>query len=154
MGRRLVAVDPGVKLAGVAIFDDTQLMAAYLVRGEHVFDTVQLVRTSLLGKWRSNIELAIEKPQVYVQSKQKGDPNDLIDLAIMVGALAYQFPSKTLYYPRQWKGQVPKDIMVARVKTKLSADEMKRVGLPRAQSLHHNIWDAVGIGLHHRRRMP
>ena len=153
MGEVIVSVDPGAKLAGVAIFND-ELVTAYLVKGNNALDTARSVWGSLAIYNAAGLHLVIEKPQVYVQSKQKGDANDLITLAIMVGALASHFDfDVTLYLPRQWKGQVPKDIMIERIKTKLSKDELSRIELPRVQSLHHNIWDSVGIGLHHQKRL-
>jgi hypothetical protein len=52
-----------------------------------------------------------------------------------------------LVQPRQWKGTVDKDVMIERIKTSLDLSEMKNVCLPKAKGLHHNVWDAIGIGL-------
>jgi hypothetical protein len=81
---------------------------------------------------------------------------DLISLAIFVGSAATRLLSLGLqpvfYEPSAWKGSVPKDVMIERIKRRLSPEEHARVDLPRAKSLHHNIWDAVGIGLYHLKR--
>jgi hypothetical protein len=95
----------------------------------------------------------IECPQVYVHSRAKGDPNDLIRLALMAGVIVGAIGQKNVveYRPAEWKGQVPKDVMTERIKRSLNKGEQSRVVLPRAMSLAHNVWDAVGIGLHHLR---
>jgi hypothetical protein len=101
--------------------------------------------------------VVIERPQVYVHSRAKGDPNDLITLALVAGAIAGGMrTSRTKllvveYRPAEWKGQVPKHVMEKRVKRSLAEHEHERVQLPSAGALAHNVWDAIGIGLHHLR---
>ena len=105
-------------------------------------------------------DLAIELPQVYRSShqavdKHKVNPNDLIDLAAVVGAVTASFRRPTrVYLPAEWKGQVPKEIVHERARARLSADELAVIerGAPRA-SLAHNMWDAVSIFLKHSGRM-
>ena len=55
------------------------------------------------------------------------------------------------YYPSQWKGSVPKPIMIERIKVKLTLPEIKRIQLPKTRSKQFDVWDAIGIGLHHLR---
>lgn len=50
--------------------------------------------------------------------------------------------------PVQWKGQVPKGIMVDRVKSKLDPSEANQVA---GRSSH--VYDSIGIGLWLRRRL-
>jgi len=98
--------------------------------------------------------LAIELPQVYSRHHQTAakagtDPNDLIQLAAVVGALCNAFESvdtQIVYLPAEWKGQVPKDIMHRRAAERLNAEEA--ACLPSlAKSKIHNVLDAVSIGL-------
>jgi hypothetical protein len=106
------------------------------------------------GGFRAD-RLAIELPQVYVRSRSKGDPNDLISLARLVGAFEYFFDGRfgsTIYKPAQWKGQTPKDVTEARAKKRLTEAEITRIVLPPAKSLRHNVWDGIGLGLHHLNR--
>ena len=149
----IISLDPGVKKAGVAVFHDKKLTEAWLAHGKNWQDTAQNVKSHFIACYSA--ELVMEKPQVYVQSKLKGDPDDLIGLALMAGCVAGMLSagvkSVYLYFPRQWKGQVPKNIMTARTKEKLSDEERSRVDLP-AKYLQHNVWDAVGIGLYHLKR--
>lgn len=96
------------------------------------------------------ITVVIERPQVYVAAKLKGDPNDLISIAGVVGAIGtlyWQDGSKIVtYLPREWKGTVPKAVTELRVDKRLSDDEKKRVEWP-AKSLSHNVYDAIALGL-------
>ena len=148
-----ISVDPGKKEAGIAVWEDGELACAFLARGEDWDLTAFQAYATLLQRFPEQVihgcELIIERPQIYQQKHLKGDPNDLVLLAYMAGAFAGYIGSfkPVLYYPREWKKQVPKKIMVERIKSKLSKDEHRRVELPRAKSLHHNIWDAIGVGL-------
>jgi len=156
----LIAIDPGVKCAGVAVFDSCgELAAAWLAKGGSWTETATAVRNELVTRYMppllAKAEIAIEVPQIYTQAKLKGDPNDLVDLALMagcfVGLMAGPQTRVTGYRPRQWKGQVPKNVMTKRIQGKLSPDEHERVELPTAKELQHNVWDGIGIGLHHER---
>lgn len=167
----IVSIDPGVHECGVAVWFGCELHRALLVRegapGQPSWvPVVDAVADALLSY---NVkEIVIERPQVYERSRSKGDPNDLIALALVAGAVVgavreYQAmsmcrivgytPCRVIEYrPADWKGQVPKDVMVRRIKRSLAKTELERVELPKAKSLAHNVWDAVGIGLHHLRK--
>ncbi len=101
-------------------------------------------------------ELVIELPQVYTRSLSKGDPNDLITLALTVGAISALCGSigahTVLYRPSEWKGQVSKNVTEARARKRLTEVELKRIELPKAAKLKTDVWDAIGIGLHFLRR--
>ena len=153
----LVAIDPGVKAAGVALFEDGELASAWLSRGKTWTETARAVRLAVENRLPLEIirdcHAAIEKPQVYRTEFLKGDPNDLIDVALMAGAAVSGFDPKHVksYLPKEWKGQVPKAVMTKRIKGWLSKEEHERVELPKAGTLRHNVWDAVGIGVQHLR---
>ena len=141
----LVAVDPGVHACGVAVFRDTKLeRAAYVESGGGPLQLRDAVK-----HWLALTEparLVVEKPQVYQARLQKGDPNDLIDLAVVVGTMLTILPDSETVLPARWKGQVPKEIMNVRVMSKLAPAEEARVSWPKAR-LRHNVIDAIGIGL-------
>ena len=160
----LVSVDPGLNGCGVAVWlDNTLSWAGYIKNpGALPTDMVRQVEP-VMGKlpWslklgtENPVDLAIELPQVYTVSKSKGDPNDLINLAVVVGAFLERWSTRGrqhVYSPGRWKGQVPKLIMVERIQKRLRPDETASVDLP-AKSLAHNVWDAVGIGLYHLDRL-
>jgi len=97
--------------------------------------------------------MVIELPQVYVASRSKGDPNDLIALASVVGALTHWFRGMTFVYsPRAWKGTVDKKVMTERILKHLSEEERGRIQ-KAPKSLLHNSIDACGLGLHHLKRL-
>ena len=156
----IISIDPGVRTAGFALWDGAYLHRAGLLRSDRITiepPWVTLYEESFrLTQFSPFTEIVIERPQVYVR-RGKGDPNDLIALALaaglIVGTLLVEHPRAkvTEYLPATWKGQVPKKIMVERIKKGLTEGEHKRVNLPTAASLAHNVWDAVGIGLYHLR---
>jgi hypothetical protein len=102
--------------------------------------------------------LVIECPQVYPRSKKRVDPNRLIVLARRVGraedrAELLRIPVE-LVFPRAWKGTVDGDVMIERIRSRLSAAELALVdgalgpkGKPVAKGKLHNVIDAVGLGL-------
>jgi hypothetical protein len=88
----------------------------------------------------------VERPQVYTVGK--GDPNDLVPLAGIGAAFASRFDRFKWYLPKEWKGQLPKGIAFEkRILDRLDTLEIAEI-IP-AGSLTHNIYDAIGIGLHH-----
>jgi hypothetical protein len=155
----LLAVDPGVRGCGVAVFDGCELAFAAYIRnpvkkgggatawlgmGWEVFERLTALDLNVT-------EYVIEVPQIYRMSK--GDPNDLIDLAgvgAWVGALSRA--SKAFSYkPREWKGTVKADVFTERIRTWLTPDEVASIE-PCAKSLEHNVIDAVGLGIVHLRK--
>jgi hypothetical protein len=155
----LISIDPGVKMAGVAAWSNQTLKGAWLVRGrgwrDTAFEVYKHLQCNFLDPVLAELEIAIERPQIYVQARLKGNPNDLVTLALMAGATCAILGRQTQvteYLPREWKGQVPKETMTERIQSKLSVAEAKTIDLP-AKSYQHNVWDAAGIGLHHLRRL-
>lgn len=105
------------------------------------------------GKHKWPDRMVIELPQVYIASRSKGDPNDLIALAGVVGAFAHWFAGMTTTCsPHSWKGTVPKAIMNARILKHLSPEEQSKIE-KAPKSLLHNTLDSVGIGLAHLNRL-
>jgi len=133
---RIVAFDPG-GCTGWALFEGAELAEA---------GTGTRVGDCDLG---GAIIAIIEKPLIY-PIDSKGDPNDLITLAIRAGeiggwtrCLGIEVQYVT---PRQWKGTTPKDISHRRILGRLSNVEKQRLPkLPKSKA--HNMLDAVGIGL-------
>lgn len=103
--------------------------------------------------------VVIERPQIYRGRASKGDPNDLITLAILVGRYTEAFSERIVEHilPHDWKGSVDADVLCRRVVASLSNEErtlLFRVLEPLARKpcsqdvsagLRHNVIDAVGI---------
>ncbi len=138
----MICIDPGVKACGVAFFDDDGRLTM-----------AQYVQKVDLGLVLSNAgrALIIEMPRYY-PGRQKGDVNDLLDLAAVVGYCErICHPYSKRVYPAAWKGQVPKPVMSKRILSCLSPDELANI--QTAGSKTHNIVDAIGIGLWHFNRL-
>ncbi len=136
----LTAIDPGVKRCGVAMFEDGRLIVA-----RHL-DTESAVN-DLWGD-----RLIIEMPRVYGGRSSRGDTNDLLDLAMVVGRFQREAQScgmdTRLVTPAQWKGQTPKDVMQRRTEAQLTEQELavvREAKLPKSRA--HNMWDAIALGL-------
>lgn len=160
----LVAVDPSINRSGFAIFRDGMLIqAGYLTtpNSGHVLDRAARMAQTILfvvGEYvaPSESELVFEWPKIYdarVRGKTKGqDPNDVLPLAAVGGALVPAFRSSRIVVPREWKGQVPKPkskkapyAITDRVRARLEPGEITVVAsLPGSE---WDAWDAIGIGL-------
>ena len=138
---QLLAFDPGKHHFGWAAFLDGVLVRCGLSSSDHK----GLESFAALG-----YPAVIEVPQVY--QKQRGkDPNDLIDVAIVVGRILQALgpgDAVEVVRPRTWKGTAPKVVMGARIEERLSAEELGTLfDVVVADGLRHNVVDAIGIGL-------
>lgn len=95
--------------------------------------------------------MVVECPKIYPLSKQKGDQNDLVNIALVGAQIMGVFgPGEggCYVYPHTWKGQMPKDVSHRRILARLDAkEEVVLEMLPKAKTVRHNGMDAVGIGL-------
>ena len=156
----LLAVDPGLRGTGWAVFTDDTLSRCGCVEGGagSLRERAGRIADELLRVAFATLStLVVEMPQVYAQRKQKGDPNDLVNLAFLAGSLvqALDPDHARLVRPRDWKGTVPKtrllgDYIIHRRNLRalrLSERLRYEAGLkPLAAELRHNVADAVGIG--------
>lgn len=92
----------------------------------------------------------IELPQVYNSRQSKGDPNDLIKLAVRVGrycqALGIEDSQQVL--PHEWKGSIKKEIHHPRIWEALSdteRDVVSQCGKGLAKRPLGDMMDAVGL---------
>lgn len=161
MSSFLIAIDPGT-CAGLAVFRDDVLIHASAQQGgtsvaeiddqaAAIASTIKQMRTGSAG-FGKVAEIVIERPQIYKGPLQKGDPNDLTPLALLAGCLFARlgYGDQRWIYPREWKGQLDKDVCAARVQNALSEVEtvVLAEGLKKLRkTLHHNVLDAVGLGL-------
>ncbi len=78
----------------------------------------------------------------------KGDPNDLLELAYLEGSFQIIASDAVKLVPaRDWKGQVPKNVMKPRIQRSLNERERTTVR-DAIKGLN-----ASGIGLHHYGRL-
>lgn len=157
------SVNPGINGVGLAVWYDKRLVAARYLPSEErdMLASVKYLATAVnlatLEHYQPFSTLVVEWPQVYTQGKLKGDPNDLLPLAAIDGAIAFALGMPVVrYLPREWKGQMPKPkkdsqwreyLVTRRLQENLSPDEFRLI--PDLGALTHNVIDAVGIGAHH-----
>ena len=157
----LISIDPGVHHCGVALWEDGELVYAWLAgskkakKGSTWRDTVRAVELGVLEvvpQLDYVTELAIEKPNANHRNK-KGDPQNIVNLAFVAGAVSAAFAdsleSSVEYLPSDWKKTVPKPVMKKRIEKRLRGDEPSRI----AKRATHDVFDAIGIGLKYLRRL-
>lgn len=154
----LVSIDPGAANVAWAVFEDRVLKASGFTGVKETSDAARpfLVTDLFFQDLRkafpdcfafTQTHFIVEKPQVYTGAgKSKGDPNDLISVALVVGAVlevamgTYHSHVQTVL-PAMWKGSVPKRITLSRLQKELSTEEHAVV-----KWSNHNVVDAIGIG--------
>lgn len=147
----VLAIDPGLRATGYAFFRGGNLASCGLIRcklTERADIAAAIGRELALQFLRPLDAIIIEVPQVYQSRLMKGDPNDLVSIALVAGA-ALQVPAKVrrAVSPHQWKGNTPKDVTCRRLLMALNEQErdiLADAAVP--SSLRHNILDAIGIG--------
>ena len=151
---RLATIDPGAHEVGWAVFEGGELEAAGLIECPSLPWLSQALYR--LFQLQCPSEAVVEIPQVYPQRSWKGDPNDLIDVAVVAGAAVAALSFHTapeLVRPHAWKGNRPKAVDNRLTKSLLNRKEralLSKCGAPAR--LMHNVVDAVGIGLWKLRR--
>ena len=149
----LLALDPGLRGCGLAYFDANGVLlhAKYLKnpvkKGGGPEAWLGFVEAMPVDLWRVE-HFVSEYPQVYRAGASKGDPDDLLQLASVVAVFTANVVAKDYLAvrPREWKGQVPKDVHHARLVKALDDHEKLIVEESAPPSLRHNVLDAVGIG--------
>lgn len=163
----VLAVDPGLRYPAAALFRDGRLVCASRVKlpgkWAAIADPAERVRliAGEVGHWWAGRaanpavapELAWERPQVYRAGRSKGDPNDLIPLAMLGGHVAGVLGCTVVrsYTPHEWAHGTTKSKTGdpwdsprgGRLRRLLDADELAAV-VPS-----HDAIDALGIGLNH-----
>lgn len=93
---------------------------------------------------------------IYPGARQKARPRDVITLALRAGERAGLYGLRygvtpEYFEPDEWKGgPVPKEVNHQRTWTKLDAreqDVLRQAAASVAKGRHHDMLDAVGIGL-------
>ncbi len=142
----LLAIDPGVKILGWALFVNRELYRCGLsISDLGVPHCLSIHERNLrtLGVWAEE--------RVCERMVQRGKmsavrTSDLLDVQLVAGSLGDVF-----YTPQEWKGSVPRKKEQERTKKVLAAGELAL--LRYVKEVHgaeaHNAWSAVGIGLHH-----
>ena len=156
--KKTLAIDPGLRFCGVAIGIGGELKACALIanpdkQGRNGAAWGAMARA--VRDWadaQGPFDLVkCETPMQYQfghHGGKKVDPDDILQIQCVVGALSALYSIIVTIHPYQWKGQLPKDVGYNRVRSKLSEEELKILDDAKcADSKRHNIGDAVGIFL-------
>ena len=143
----LLAVDPGAKNLGWALFEDQYLHSAGLARTKRSGpEGAQEIAAAVPRADRGVVE-----HMTHRRGKKNSVPQVLIDLQgvgwFVMGACCSTFKS---YTATQWKGNVPKRIHHARILEVLTEHERIILDLALAavpKGNHKEILDACGLGL-------
>lgn len=139
----VLAIDPGKRYLGAAAtLDGVIRWCGYVSPIETIRTVAEALRPSVL---------VIEKPQQYYNSKAAR--RDITDLTLATGEIkAYvSAPKVVAWEPREWKGQVPKDIHQARIFALMT--ESERALLPRLKGQRGHVLDACGLALRYAGRL-
>lgn len=153
MSARMLCVDPGVRGCGVAEFVEGKLVRAAYVknpssgRGYAVANSLARTLQKSIVTYHHDIAV-IEYPRAYGSVHQKGDPNDLLDVAAVGAAVSMLFDPSNIesVFPSDWKGNVPKQKMLVRIFGKLSLVERAVIQQANKSDME-DVLDAIGIGL-------
>lgn len=170
----MLSIDPGLNHVGWALWRREKLEAAGLARvptgtkREPLMTRVRTVSAALAHEVFSAIDalalpeaprspafpeaavrdVVVEVPQVYRAARSKGDPNDLIAIALVVSSVTTHFRSAAWLgvRPQEWKGTVNGDVMAERIRAQCSITELGYFVSKVPKSLQHNVLDAIGLG--------
>ena len=158
--QKVISFDCGLSYVGAAIFDCTTKALVdchYIDTGidgrygaEQVADLVLKV-LKVFEKDLSNALITVEYPEQYAQTP--APRSSVQGLACTGGGIVCMLKREDnkveFVLPKEWKKQVPKDIMLERIVNRLSDSEKAILESKRLiKSKKHNVVDAIGLGLY------
>lgn len=152
-----IAIDPGFaekngtgwcmvidsQIRRLALAEAIDHKASLAIRARQI--AAQIPAAVQIGMVHTRLPRVIEHMRVYPGPQQKGDQNDLLDLAFLEGALSVD--DTRLVAARSWKGNTPKDIMQARIEQRLRRFGVDLSGLPRAKEKRGSVLEAGGLAI-------
>lgn len=161
---RLLAVDPGVRACGWALFEYGwhvrvryfELKECGMVQSTGIIyptDTSHFMDMAIsLGHIPCEY-FVVETPQIYRERRQKGRQKDIARLLVLCGVLCGIRRHGELVLPHDWKGGIPKPDPISDIDSYIvhrrNQEALGRDYLPKDVPLGkaHNVADAVGLGL-------
>lgn len=149
---RGIAIDPGLKGLGVAVFYRAELVKCSFVEPDKKVKrnlaAWRKLAHNLKEEYGTNYDwIVVESQQIY--SRGKARPSDIMELrgisSMILGMYAH-VPEQALPLPREWKGQLPPEVLARRVDARLCSSEHKRITETRKGRLL-DIKHAIGLGL-------
>lgn len=153
----LIAIDAGLHSAGWAVFNgDNKLpfpMEAGLAKPMREYRDEEVIARAMhqgdqlaaIARSHSCTNAIIEMPVYYGANDRHA--GSIFKLCVCIGAIAGSLNRDGVFVETVdvpvWKGQLPKDVVIRRIKVILGAS-WDQFGLDK------DMWDAVGIGLWRR----
>lgn len=150
----LSAVDPGVREAGVATFEEGRLARAEYVRVDYGSGPEQVDRMAeaLYKACGGEDAGEIVCETMVFRSKRTDAAQDIVQVQTVVGALVGWAGGTRVRFvePAEWTSSRPKTVNHTRIRSRLDAEEteaLERALRRTPKDNHKEILDAVGIGL-------
>ena len=154
----LLALDPGLRSPGIALFDSGALQFADRIRvpdfsvsptGARWLLVATQILDALIRRGEDDLidTIIFECPQVYTREKSKGDPNHLVSIAgvaaCLVGMLACNNPQILSPHPGEWIGQLAKTCHVCKKNLKKCPEcKGSAWSTPRGRRIRSRLSDA------------
>ena len=163
MNKKLIAFDCGLAYVGGALFEGNRLLECYYIEtgidardaAEQTADLVGKIH-ELFKPYLEDALIVVEYPEQYSQTP--APRSSVQGLACTGGGIVsvLKRPSNRVEFvlPKTWKKQVPKDIMLDRIVSKLDTTEKTLLDAKEyAKYKKHNVIDAIGLGLYKLERL-
>ena len=150
---RLVAVDPGLRECGVAVFENGKLVFAKLVTAPHRREGATQWSDMAL-EVKSEVDLPVDRMAVEQMEVRKTKTSAWKDIIFALFAL--KSTEVISVKPSRWTQGRPKQANHVRIRSRLNRGETRALteGLEETPSANHKeLLDAVGIGLYVLRRL-
>ena len=165
MYNNLISFDCGLSYVGAALFDVEQkkMLDCYYIETsvdsrEDAEQTADLIKKIFLTfePFLENTLIVVEYPEQYTHTP--APRSSVQGLACTAGGIVSLLKKDTnkveFVLPKTWKAQVPKEIMLERIVSKLSDDEKALLESKKyIKSKKHNVIDAIGVGLYKLSRL-
>lgn len=158
--KTLLAIDPSINFCGIALFDakTKELLDAMLVRPDKVasrdgefYDKAFSIYTkvnTVRDECGVNV-IACELPDHWsvagYMARESGSITKLSFICGLFYGMRNDVEKFVFALPRQWKGQLSKDVMKNRIES-VYMGKGKHYTKDEWKDLDHNVCDAIGIG--------
>lgn len=170
---KYISIDPSINNCGYAVFNDKKLVEydilhpssrklTYLEKSREMIKAIIDIceYTSKYDYPWKDVQLITEVPQHFGTGGYLArESGDVYKLTFVCGMIYNITPNVIAYTPNEWKAQLPKCVIRARIsrlreyKLPLYKKEKKKCidcgQMHLEHDMDHNILDAIGIGIRH-----
>ena len=146
----ILSIDPGLRHSGMAVHDDGTLTFAALIKSPCKTERGPVAWVAMAKAIADAFPLipdvlVVETMKIYRHGPQ--DPDDMLELQGVTGATCGLIPAGRYvnYLAKTWTDGVPKDVRTRRIQATWAPEDEEAVEWP-AESLKHNVYDAIGLG--------